>query len=1498
MAQPAGTDSARPRTPRPGELVSNPASHYQQQPHVQAQPKAHRSGIPRDVQPGHPLAQAQSKARDATGPTPSHQPPPPATPPNAYFSPYPFPASEHPLPPRTVNRPGPQLSVPLQPGQSDSAPCSTTSFPFAQVQGLGQSPSTSHVLQPQSIEYRFPLGLPLLDARYASSSQFVHPAYHPLAFHGTPTHLAQQTQMYPFYAYSNAQYAMPSSHAATAAGQGPLTHPHALTPFVPTPIRHLESGPFLRATSDTPPRSHPEPHVFEQRGRNLQRLSASLPATLAPPPGLPLPRQYPISADSSPTARDGLDRSPSRPRSCVQFSGDCVRGPEGDSDHRVPVSSDQRTLSLQRAGARTTTGEGPRPSSVPGDRRDQSPCPSKRATPVHQLPSPPTSPSPPRVVLPSPSATAAIVEGGEVRSPRASPSSSRRRRSYSSPAPETRTVAARCQLCHEPSITLPSVGGVLAATEDEEEEEGSKPCDVEGCPFPRFCCLSPCGCRICRDHLGTVIRRVRVEPKLATVVGVPQRHERTYPSRHRLPPGREVLGQGGGGEHDRATTTRRDVDAPNEVETEQMVKIFECVNCKKRSEMVGPTPSQRQQQRSVLPSVDAGSRPNAPIGLGIEFGSPGHYHGDLRNERSGGGNDHGGSFSIHYFSSGPMGGVTRRHVDSSLPGRTVPGGGSGEEGRGRDGSGSGFEVASSFVQPDRARYAVGLIPRPPSPPFPFSGPTQSYSLSSSPHGVSFAGGGGQTHLGPPFELRETLYQTPLEAPAVVSSTANSLEVVSEMRGEDAREELEGTRDRLVVETKLELTDGDGDDDEDGRTLTSNATKPTSLSALASTETVNLSTSKERDKVEAVANEPPARSSPPVAAIDRPASSYGSVPSASAHHATREDAVHLLEDDPSIVCVSSSSPPSTPPRHRRSRPFDPLAQEVPSPSPALPSPRPTSEYFANYSWAPPASPLSGRGSGRNSRATTRGGRGGVYASRGPSGRGRGVRRLYDPAVHGPYRSPSERRRASFASTSSSSTTMAATAIEEETGSVLPQGKSSDWDWSPDEKRGGGETLESQLDTYESKAVVAPELRSRFYAVKVENIPFRTTYAEVAAWLPPDVLPSFTDCPQPIHLILHRAEGRTLPHCYVEIKDREAAMLVLTRCDRTSLGHRTVRVRMERVGELMRDLFDQSAYFPPADEPRNLAREPLPSFPAEGYSLPDKLLTANDLRAFSNSFASTASLTRFFGSLSRDRGLPWLQLYPRPAERAYTHLGSILLKFPYVKHAQQWDTDLRDRLYILSCRAISLANAAKGYHQNSFASIALRLTEIVSTCPGFTPTQRSRGAALSIEEFPPLSSTTQPSPQAERSSPWHRTLSSGETSHLRSSSGGASGAPVRPEERVQDPASGTSATAWHAWGNPAAALGPSTSEGSRESAAGSVRPPALARHSPAVSIPRANWIELTSQDDKTPKERDTAFAADDSAAPSSFSDYPLTPPESPENTRPRFAKTYGEPSSRPK
>lgn len=51
---------------------------------------------------------------------------------------------------------------------------------------------------------------------------------------------------------------------------------------------------------------------------------------------------------------------------------------------------------------------------------------------------------------------------------------------------------------------------------------------------------------------------------------------------------------------------------------------------------------------------------------------------------------------------------------------------------------------------------------------------------------------------------------------------------------------------------------------------------------------------------------------------------------------------------------------------------------------------------------------------------------------------------------------------------------------------------------------------------------------------------------------------------------RLTGRTLPHCYVEVKDRKSALLLLTDHDRRQLGDRTVRVKMERVGEFMRDV----------------------------------------------------------------------------------------------------------------------------------------------------------------------------------------------------------------------------------------------------------------------------------------------------------------------------------------
>ncbi|GAA5942147.1 uncharacterized protein JCM15063_002016 [Sporobolomyces koalae] len=238
-------------------------------------------------------------------------------------------------------------------------------------------------------------------------------------------------------------------------------------------------------------------------------------------------------------------------------------------------------------------------------------------------------------------------------------------------------------------------------------------------------------------------------------------------------------------------------------------------------------------------------------------------------------------------------------------------------------------------------------------------------------------------------------------------------------------------------------------------------------------------------------------------------------------------------------------------------------------------------------------------------------------------------------------------------------------------------------------------EIQIDTFLSKPVKS-ELRGKFLVVKIENIPFGTTYGMIQDWLPSDVLPSFDDCPQPIHIILHRLTGRTLPHCYVEVKDRESALLLLTDYDRRQLGDRTVRVKMERVGEFMRDIFDQSEYFVESRDgsPTSPAAARLPPLPQELYELPEPLLTEDDFQALDDWLLPP----------------PWSHSAGRPAERGYTNVASIIAKVPWTVRPDLCSEKMRDQLYDLAT--------------------------------SFTAAQRTQLSPLSIEEFPPLSAQASP------------------------------------------------------------------------------------------------------------------------------------------------------------
>lgn len=60
--------------------------------------------------------------------------------------------------------------------------------------------------------------------------------------------------------------------------------------------------------------------------------------------------------------------------------------------------------------------------------------------------------------------------------------------------------------------------------------------------------------------------------------------------------------------------------------------------------------------------------------------------------------------------------------------------------------------------------------------------------------------------------------------------------------------------------------------------------------------------------------------------------------------------------------------------------------------------------------------------------------------------------------------------------------------------------------------------------------------------------------------------------------HSATGRTLPHCYLETVSISRAQHLIDTMDRSQLGDRTVRVKWERPGELMRDVRPASSTLP--------------------------------------------------------------------------------------------------------------------------------------------------------------------------------------------------------------------------------------------------------------------------------------------------------------------------------
>lgn len=250
-------------------------------------------------------------------------------------------------------------------------------------------------------------------------------------------------------------------------------------------------------------------------------------------------------------------------------------------------------------------------------------------------------------------------------------------------------------------------------------------------------------------------------------------------------------------------------------------------------------------------------------------------------------------------------------------------------------------------------------------------------------------------------------------------------------------------------------------------------------------------------------------------------------------------------------------------------------------------------------------------------------------------------------------------------------------------------------------------------------------TRWPCIKIENIPFTTTVADLEHWLPPSCLPSADNVISSIHIILHRATGRTLPHCYLEMESAAMAQRVLALMDRAQLGDRTIRIKWERPGELMRDLFSQSEYF--ATPSRTPASAPLPPAPV-CFILPPTILYPEDFQ----------QLIQFCLNMA-----PWRE---RPFERPFLNIVSLIAKFPWAC-GELWTDEQRDELFECGFAATTIAidNTKKNV---LFYSIVHKLSATIFRCPGFTEAQKDKVRALNDNvnwfQMPGRGSTSRVSP----------------------------------------------------------------------------------------------------------------------------------------------------------
>ncbi|GAA6021264.1 hypothetical protein JCM10207_002595 [Rhodosporidiobolus poonsookiae] len=240
------------------------------------------------------------------------------------------------------------------------------------------------------------------------------------------------------------------------------------------------------------------------------------------------------------------------------------------------------------------------------------------------------------------------------------------------------------------------------------------------------------------------------------------------------------------------------------------------------------------------------------------------------------------------------------------------------------------------------------------------------------------------------------------------------------------------------------------------------------------------------------------------------------------------------------------------------------------------------------------------------------------------------------------------------------------------------------------------------------------------VRLDNVPWEATAAEVEAWVGEGNLASDLDdeamrsagsggdgnekakrVTLAVHILCNRADGRTLNQAYLECSSRAAARTIVRLKDGSKLRHRPVHVSLASQGEFLTTLF-------PTYTPGFASLEPNSNVGRSKWAAPIPLLVQTELTGLLN-------LCRLESAHSK-----------KVAERPFFNIVSLIEKMPW-SFPDTYNSQAVVRLYNTACAAIEiLGNIKHGVRE--WRDILTVLVDAILHCPVFRPQQKQKAVRL--------------------------------------------------------------------------------------------------------------------------------------------------------------------------